>query len=1517
MRHSLLITINLLSCFLFTRIAAQAQCSDWQARATVTAASGCVASGAFTVSLTGPDVANLSNIRYGIPASAGGFSVPLNSSSAFSGIPPGTYQVSVVAMCGGAYAGRNTSVLMPGAYLAPVLSTGPLRSSLSCGATGALSASIAGGGRAPFTYRLVSAPAAYAGPLSLTSFATNVSFSNLPAGSYTVQATDACQTGTVVQTVVIGSLNESALPLGYDDPVAAGCDSIVLRMPWVDALNSPFTGYGSDPSFTATASIAGISGISPRVSLVGGRAGFRLPPGMSLKDCYGKQITYTIYMPCGQPITRTRTIRAPEIGKDVLQNCSAFQLGLSASGMACNPLQFSVRNTATNQQYGPLTAASGSVTVAALDPGSYSVTMTTADGFTTTESLSVSPVSGNPYSVKVLPGSNGLQGYAAGFEFSTSAPRPSGPRTVALFSGPAGFSYSGFWYDQRPFKVTQNATPTATTLLFPAGTYVWRITDACGSYYLTATIGPADLYRFYIDSVSQRRSCEGLIVTPWLHSTNNGMPLQTTSFVIFLDDGPWYTRNPSGTNVWAIYTSGTPVTLPKPGRYTIVPISGTSYPPTLTGYYAAGGFSIDYPNVYLASQTIVYTDLPLTVDINATQGFLCKGGARGSGQVFAKGTGGIPFQNARGAYYKYMIAAPGDGLSGPYLAANTSGIFSAFGASANAHYDLKIEDSCGAISVQDIRILDLGLDGLISSNRYVGCAGDSVQMSAIYLPDATYSWTGPSGFTSTSRNPVIAPLSTQRAGVYRVTISTSQCNGLLTDTTILTMNPPPPRPGISHTCEPPRTITVLNPVPGLTYKWDVGHLLEGPAGMQFVHYGLLSGTTAYTKLMSYFGSIAAVAIDSATGCTAHSDSLVFTSVAEEPFVPEIVSARLKVCPGDTTTLTASGYDNPLSTFTWLRNGQIIPGAVRSYLVTSQPGTYRVVIDQDICTRDTSAGVTVTITAPPGVDLKASDTAVCAGDTVFLHTPWAPGYEFTWAVNDTTIPSAFDSSLRVTSSGWYSVLVSNGGCITRSRPIYIHVYPAPVLQLTPSADQWICPGKSLVFRAGSEPGTRFTWVKDGAVIPGADSSTLPVWLPGVYSVTVSTPRCPSLGSAPVRVSLSAAGVRLPADTTVCHRDPFLIPLEIDTGFSKITWSTGGSGRGISIQSPGLYWVRAENQCGVFIDSIRVRSLPEYLPDWADDTTVCNPTGTAMLRVPAFLDDIRWSTGESGRSIIARKPGLYWVEGQSPCGPVRDTILIRFCPPSIRSLGITADTVCVGACISPRALADNYPVYFYWSLPGSKPDTGWGIQPGTFCFDTPGVYTIGLRVRNPGGVDSAETQLTVVSKPVPRFRDTALAAPYRSKVILPACAESAHADWYLNDSLICRDCAQLALDASYYHNIYKCVVRNASCPDSCSYVLRVIDIPHEIWLPDAFTPNGDSRNDFFGVITDNPNVVVINLEVYNRWGQRVFVSNLNSGGWDGSFGGRLAEMGTYHWQLRYRVMDKPDVTHYMKGNVLLIR
>ena len=112
---------------------------------------------------------------------------------------------------------------------------------------------------------------------------------------------------------------------------------------------------------------------------------------------------------------------------------------------------------------------------------------------------------------------------------------------------------------------------------------------------------------------------------------------------------------------------------------------------------------------------------------------------------------------------------------------------------------------------------------------------------------------------------------------------------------------------------------------------------------------------------------------------------------------------------------------------------------------------------------------------------------------------------------------------------------------------------------------------------------------------------------------------------------------------------------------------------------------------------------------------------------------------------------------------------------------------------------------------------------------GVYPVVLTVRNEGGTDTYTSSITVLPKPKPRFADTTVTVSYKSIINLPACAAAQKVDWYIGDSLVCGNCATMTVDARYYRTVYRCIVSNGECPDSCSYVLKVIDIPHDLWLP----------------------------------------------------------------------------------------
>jgi gliding motility-associated-like protein len=101
---------------------------------------------------------------------------------------------------------------------------------------------------------------------------------------------------------------------------------------------------------------------------------------------------------------------------------------------------------------------------------------------------------------------------------------------------------------------------------------------------------------------------------------------------------------------------------------------------------------------------------------------------------------------------------------------------------------------------------------------------------------------------------------------------------------------------------------------------------------------------------------------------------------------------------------------------------------------------------------------------------------------------------------------------------------------------------------------------------------------------------------------------------------------------------------------------------------------------------------------------------------------------------------------------------------------------------------------------------------------------------------------------------------------------------------------------------------------------------VFVPEAFTPNGDGNNDVF--VLRHPGFVR-NLEfrIYNRWGEVVAVTRVEEPSpdgdgslpiWDGTFKGQSSPVGSYVWTLSYESIDFPERgVVKLRGGLVLIR
>ena len=98
---------------------------------------------------------------------------------------------------------------------------------------------------------------------------------------------------------------------------------------------------------------------------------------------------------------------------------------------------------------------------------------------------------------------------------------------------------------------------------------------------------------------------------------------------------------------------------------------------------------------------------------------------------------------------------------------------------------------------------------------------------------------------------------------------------------------------------------------------------------------------------------------------------------------------------------------------------------------------------------------------------------------------------------------------------------------------------------------------------------------------------------------------------------------------------------------------------------------------------------------------------------------------------------------------------------------------------------------------------------------------------------------------------------------------------------------------------------------------IPVDENIFLPSAFTPNGDGRNDYFYFVYGK-DLLEMSLRVFNRWGEEVFHSSRPDRKWDGTYKGLPCEMGTYYYHLEV-TLDNGSTRKkkQISGEVNLIR
>ena len=103
------------------------------------------------------------------------------------------------------------------------------------------------------------------------------------------------------------------------------------------------------------------------------------------------------------------------------------------------------------------------------------------------------------------------------------------------------------------------------------------------------------------------------------------------------------------------------------------------------------------------------------------------------------------------------------------------------------------------------------------------------------------------------------------------------------------------------------------------------------------------------------------------------------------------------------------------------------------------------------------------------------------------------------------------------------------------------------------------------------------------------------------------------------------------------------------------------------------------------------------------------------------------------------------------------------------------------------------------------------------------------------------------------------------------------------------------------------------------IETVNVTEELifWVPNSFTPDGDSYNEYFrAIFTSGYDPYDFSLLIFNRWGEIVWESHDDEVGWDGTYGGKLVQDGTYTWKIEFKTSET-DERIMINGHVNIIR
>lgn len=474
------------------------------------------------------------------------------------------------------------------------------------------------------------------------------------------------------------------------------------------------------------------------------------------------------------------------------------------------------------------------------------------------------------------------------------------------------------------------------------------------------------------------------------------------------------------------------------------------------------------------------------------------------------------------------------------------------------------------------------------------CSGTTLSLTANSIFGATYSWSGPNSFTSSSEDPTIAAVTTAGAGTYTVFAKIGSCTSP-TSTIAVTVDQTPPAPGAgsnSPLCLGSDLSLTATTVSGATYAWSgpnsFSSTLQDPV--------VLGVSTADAGTYSVSSS--------ANGCT--SSSATVTVVINPPPIAPAAGSNSPACTGQTLSLTAGtiasatySWNGPNSFTSSLQNPTITPVTI------AVTGTYSVSATVPGCPTGPVGTVSVSVNQTPAVPSASNSGPVCAGSDLSLTSSTVGSSTYLW-----TGPTGFTSASQnpvilaatTANSGIYSVSATENGCTSNAGTTSVTIKPIPGAP-TAGNNGPLCLGDNLTLTANTISGATYSWNGPNGFVSSSQNpviNNVTTVHTGTYSVSVLVAGCTgAIGTTTVIVAPPPSAPAPGSNSPVCSGTTLSLTANTISGATYV-WS-GPNSFTSSTQNPAIAGVSTAGG-GIYSVFVKIGSCT-------------SPSGTVAVTVNA--------------------------------------------------------------------------------------------------------------------------------------------------------------------------------------------------------------------------------------------------------------------------------------------------------------